>query len=52
MECNFCQKTIEPGSGKMVVRRDGIVFYFCSPKCEKNLLKLGRKASKKKWARA
>jgi len=49
--CSFCGYEIEPGTGKMYVRRDGRVFYFCSGKCEKNMLKLRRKARKLKWTK-
>ncbi len=49
--CSFCGYDIEPGTGKMYVRRDGRVFYFCSGKCEKNMLKLRRKARKLKWTK-
>ena len=48
---SFCGYDIEPGTGKMYVRRDGRVFYFCSGKCEKNMLKLKRKARKLKWTK-
>ncbi|MBN1167920.1 MAG: 50S ribosomal protein L24e [Methanospirillaceae archaeon] len=34
--CSFCGKEIEPGTGKMFVRLNGTVFYFCSTKCQKN----------------
>ncbi len=50
-ECSFCKIRIEPGTGKMFVKRDGSVFYFCSSKCENNMLKLGRTARKLKWTR-
>ncbi len=49
--CSFCGYEIEPGTGKMYVRRDGRVFYFCSGKCEKNMLKLKRKSRKLKWTK-
>ncbi|WP_290598071.1 MULTISPECIES: 50S ribosomal protein L24e [unclassified Archaeoglobus] len=49
--CSFCGYEIEPGTGKMYVRRDGRVFYFCSGKCEKNMLKLRRKARRLKWTK-
>lgn len=48
--CSFCDTLIEPGRGKMFVKRDGTVFYFCSSKCERNMIKLGRKRRKLKWA--
>ncbi|RLI80734.1 50S ribosomal protein L24e [Archaeoglobales archaeon] len=49
--CSFCGEEIEVGTGKMYVRRDGKVFYFCSGKCEKNMLKLKRNPRKLKWTR-
>ncbi len=33
----------------MYVRNDNQRYYFCSHKCEKNMLKLGRKARNLKW---
>lgn len=50
MKCSFCKKNIEIGRGKMFVKIDGTILYFCSSKCEKNN-KLGRKRRKLKWAR-
>ena len=49
MKCSFCSETIEPGTGKMFIRNDGKVFYFCSSKCEKNMLKLKREPKRVKW---
>lgn len=49
--CSFCGYEIEPGTGKIFVRRDGKVLYFCSGKCEKNMLKLNRKPRKFKWTK-
>jgi len=49
MKCSFCNENIEAGTGKMFVRNDGKVFYFCSSKCEKNMLKLGREPKRVKW---
>ncbi len=40
---------MEPGTGKLFVRKDGKVFDFCSSKCEKNMLKLKRKPRTTKW---
>jgi len=48
-KCTFCGIPIEQGTGKMLVKRDGTVFYFCSSKCERNMIKLGRKRRKLKW---
>lgn len=36
----------------MFVKRDGTVLFFCSNKCEENMLKLGRSAHKTKWTGA
>jgi len=49
--CSFCGEEIEPGTGKMFVKKDGKTFYFCSSKCEKNMLKLGRNPRKLKWTK-
>ncbi|UCC91583.1 MAG: 50S ribosomal protein L24e [Candidatus Aenigmatarchaeota archaeon] len=49
MKCSMCKSNIPKGSGKMFVRNDGKIFYFCSSKCQKNW-KLGRVAKKLKWA--
>ena len=40
--CSFCGKEIEEGTGKMYVKKDGSIYFFCSSKCEKNMIKLGR----------
>ncbi len=49
-KCSFCSKVIESGTGSMVVQKTGKTNHFCSSKCEKNLLKLGRDARNFKWA--
>jgi len=48
-KCSFCGNELEQGTGKMYVELDGRVQYFCSNKCEKNMLKLGRNPRKLKW---
>lgn len=40
--CSFCGTKITPGTGKMYVKKDARILWFCSRRCEKNLLKLGR----------
>lgn len=50
-KCSFCGDKLESGTGKMFVKRDGTIFYFCSSKCEKNLLKLKRNPKKTKWTK-
>lgn len=49
MKCSFCKEEIEAGTGKMFVKIDGKILYFCSSKCEKNMLKLGRDPKRVKW---
>ena len=49
--CSFCGDDIEPGTGKMFVKKDGAIFYFCSAKCERNQLKLGRVPRRVKWTK-
>ncbi|ADP77250.1 LSU ribosomal protein L24E [Methanothermus fervidus DSM 2088] len=49
--CSFCGEKIKPGTGKMFVKRDGTIYFFCGSKCEKNMLKLGRKPRKVKWVK-
>ncbi|MCD6434337.1 MAG: 50S ribosomal protein L24e [Candidatus Diapherotrites archaeon] len=48
MRCSFCGKEFNFG-GKMLVKNDGSILYFCSTKCEKNMLKLKRNPRKVKW---
>ena len=49
--CSFCGNDIEPGTGKMFIRRDGTIHFFCSSKCERNLLHLGRVPRWTRWTR-
>lgn len=51
LQCTFCGNNIEPGTGKMFVKKDGTVLYFCSSKCEKNSLKLKRLPRKVRWVK-
>ena len=48
-KCTFCGKLLEPGTGKMLVKKDGSIQYFCSSKCENNI-KLGRVPRLTEWA--
>jgi large subunit ribosomal protein L24e len=48
-ECSFCGEKLKPGTGFLYVKRDGTALFFCSRKCEKNLLMLKRKPSATKW---
>jgi len=49
MNCSFCGNEIELGTEKIFVSKKGKAFYFCSSKCEKNLLKLKRKPRRVRW---
>jgi len=49
--CSFCGNEIEPGTGKIYVKRDGTVYNFCKNKCQKNMLDLGRIPRKVRWTK-
>ena len=49
VKCTFCGKQLPKGAGKMFVFVTGKINYFCNSKCEKNALKLNRKARNLKW---
>ena len=51
-KCSFCKSVIEPGTGTIFVKKDGSILNFCSMKCEKNSLKLGRVSRYLKWTKA
>lgn len=51
VKCSFCGNDVLQGTGSMFVRNDGKLFYFCSSKCKKNLLNLGRKSIRMKWTK-
>ena len=50
--CSFCGNEIEPGTGKMFIKKDGTVFVFCSSKCQLNMLRLGRVPRWTPWTQA
>jgi large subunit ribosomal protein L24e len=49
--CTFCGDEIEPGTGRMYIKKDGVVYNFCSSKCFKNLIILGRVPRRTTWTR-
>jgi large subunit ribosomal protein L24e len=51
MKCSMCKTSMLRGTGKMYVRNDGRLLYFCSSKCQKNW-KMGRGEKGLKWAQA
>lgn len=50
--CSFCGNKIKKGTGKLFVYKTGKQAWFCSSKCERNLLKLKRKPRKFKWTKS
>ncbi len=48
-KCSFCGSDFNKGSGKVFVKDNGTILFFCATKCEKNMLKLKRDARKFKW---
>ncbi|HHQ45372.1 MAG TPA: hypothetical protein ENN13_04465 [Candidatus Altiarchaeales archaeon] len=51
MDCVFCGKKIPAGTESIYVDAKGKANYFCSRKCEKNMINLGRKPRKTRWTR-
>jgi large subunit ribosomal protein L24e len=49
--CSFCGNEIEPGTGKIFIKKDGTVFQFCKSKCQKNFLNLNRIPRRVKWTK-
>lgn len=50
VKCTFCGDILKQGTGKMFIKKDAKILYFCSRKCEKNMLKLKRKPYNVKWS--
>ncbi len=48
-KCSFCGTDIEPGTGKMYVKRDGTILYFDANKCYKNMVELKRVPRRTAW---
>ncbi len=51
MDCTFCSKKIEKGTGLIHINRAGKALNFCSSKCRRNQLDLKRKPRKVKWTK-
>ena len=51
-KCSFCGHQLEKGTGKMFVWISGKIDYFCSRRCEKNVLKYHRNPLRTKWTQA
>ena len=50
--CSFCDSPVSKGTGMIYVKKDGTIFNFCSSKCRKNSLDLGREGRRQKWTPA
>lgn len=51
-KCNFCGREESSYKGVHLIKNDGSINFFCSSKCRKNALKLGRDKKKLKWTEA
>ena len=51
-KCVFCGKEDSPYKGVHLITNDGTTNFYCSGKCRKNALKLGRDRKKLKWTSA
>jgi large subunit ribosomal protein L24e len=49
--CSFCGHDFQQNTGQMYVKNDGTILWFCSSKCRKNSLKLGRDPRKLRWTK-
>ncbi len=47
-KCSFCGDLLEPGTGLLYVKKDGVAYFLCSSKCQNNM-KLGRLPRKTIW---
>ncbi|NLI74674.1 MAG: hypothetical protein GX369_07925 [Euryarchaeota archaeon] len=50
--CSFCGEDVEPGTGKIYVKRDGTILIFDSSKCYKNMIGLGRIPRRTRWTKS
>ena len=48
-KCSFCGDPLSQGTGKLYAQTDGKILYFCGRRCEKNMIKLGRKPRETRW---
>jgi large subunit ribosomal protein L24e len=47
-KCYFCGKMLEPGTGKLYVKKDGSTYFMHSSKCMNNFA-LGRLPRRTEW---
>jgi large subunit ribosomal protein L24e len=50
--CSFCGVEIEPGTGKMFVKKDGTIYQFCTHKCYMNMIQMKRVPRTTEWTKA
>ena len=51
-QCVFCGKERPDYEGVHLIKNDGTISYYCSSKCRKNSIKLGRDKRKIRWTNA
>ena len=51
MDCTFCGTKIPRGTEMIYVTKRGKALYFCSSKCERNMIKLERRERDTKWTK-
>ena len=49
--CHFCGYEVPLGTGTLFVTKEGTTMLFCSSKCEKHRLKLGRRGIRTRWTK-
>jgi large subunit ribosomal protein L24e len=49
--CSFCGYEFPKGTGKLFIQKDGKMLYFCTSKCQKNMLVFNKKALRKRWTK-
>ena len=52
VKCFFCGREEHAFKGLHLIKNDGTIQFFCSSKCRKNTIKLGRDKRKVKWTEA
>jgi len=52
VKCFFCGKDESIHRGLHLINNDGTISYYCSSKCRRNSLDLGRDRRKLKWTEA
>ena len=50
-KCTFCGREYAFNRGVTLITNTGSLIHFCSSKCRKNSVKLGRVSHKQKWSK-